>query len=321
MKEKVDLQTYAIIQNADSSILNLNPLIKKYHFEFQEYTLIEFESKFKHLINLPLDFNRTGTVKFEEGDVSMEFYKLILDHPEFGISIFGNRKIYLLSSLKSFNVWKKENNIDMTGSFPFCLEVQSFLEKLITQLRLFKSGNITFSSIFQLYKDSGTIALKYGNRQGYVKPGKFQISKKEVLVFKKFYKPQFEPNVLSKLAIENFELTYDILNPKIEFTLLINALESIFNLGKDQISHTISRHVALIISHNQSKFKENYKIIKDLYALRSSIVHGNESKKLKDLNTKLSELKDIVRTVIRYCLDSEMDKDDLFHFLNSKGTE
>lgn len=321
MKEKVDLETFAIIQNVDSSILNLNPLIKKYNYEFREYTLKEFEQQFNHLINLPSKFDRTATVKFEEGDVSMEFYKLIMDHPEFGITIFGNRKIYLFCSLKSFNVWKEENNIDMKGSFPFCKEVQTFIEALLTQLRLFKNGNITYSTIFQLYKDTGTVAFKYGNRYRSPKLGEFQISEEEVEQFKKLYKPQFNSNELSKLAIENFELTYEITNPKIEFTLLINALESIFNLGKDQIAHTISRHLAIIISDDKGKFKTNYKTIKDLYAIRNLIVHGNESKKLKDLNLKLTELKDNVRIAIRYCLNSNMDKEQLFHFLNSKGFE
>lgn len=321
MKEKVDLETFVIIQNVDESILNLNQVIKKYNFEFQEFTLEEFEIKFNHLINLPADFNRSGTITLEEGDISLEFYKLIVNHPEFGISILGNRKIYLLRSLKSCNIWKEENNINMKGLLPYCKEVQTFVESLLTQLRIFKIGDINYSTIFQLYPDTRKVAFKYTNKFPSSKRNEFKITLFEVRDFEKFYKPNFEPNELVKLAIENFNLTYEIFNPKIEFILMISALESILNIGKDQISHTISRHLALIISCDKRKFEINYKKIKDLYALRSYIVHGTDTKKIKDLNEKLSDLKDYVRITIRYCLKIELEKIDLFHLLNSQGTK
>jgi len=97
----------------------------------------------------------------------------------------------------------------------------------------------------------------------------------------------------------------------------MTCLESLFNLGKDQISHTIARHLSIILSDKKEQFKENYTRIKKLYNIRNSIVHGGEYK--DDIIQDYLELSNKVRAAINFCNVPDLTKEKLFEDLNSRG--
>ena len=97
----------------------------------------------------------------------------------------------------------------------------------------------------------------------------------------------------------------------------MTCLESLFNLGKDQIAHTIARHLSIIISKDKAEFNTNYSRIKKLYNIRNSIVHGGEYK--RDIVQDYLELSNKVRAAINYCNVEGLTKEKLFEELNSRG--
>lgn len=97
----------------------------------------------------------------------------------------------------------------------------------------------------------------------------------------------------------------------------MTCLESLMNLGSHQITHTVSRHLSLIISNSIAEFQTNYVRTKELYDIRSSIVHGGKIN--EDLTKVTTELHDKVRSVINYCLKLNVDKKTLFAKLNAAG--
>jgi Apea-like HEPN len=87
--------------------------------------------------------------------------------------------------------------------------------------------------------------------------------------------------------------------------------------GKDQIAHTIARHLSVIISKDKPQFNINYSKIKKLYNMRNSIVHGGEYK--GDIIQDYLDLSNKVRAAINYCNKGDLTKEKLFEELNSTG--
>jgi hypothetical protein len=127
---------------------------------------------------------------------------------------------------------------------------------------------------------------------------------------------EFKINRLSELAFQNFQDSYRIVDPRLRFLTLMTALECLFNCGKDQIAHTISRHVALIVSKDSDSFQINYSKMKKLYNLRNGYIHGSSIKKPKE---ELFELEEYVREALNYTLKSDSSKEVLFTQLNKMG--
>jgi Apea-like HEPN len=97
----------------------------------------------------------------------------------------------------------------------------------------------------------------------------------------------------------------------------MTCLESLFNLGRDQITHTVSRHLSIILSTNATEFQLNYKRIKKLYGIRSTIVHGGTTnEKIEDVTY---ELQDKVSKAMLYCFKTDLNKSELFDKLNQSG--
>lgn len=95
------------------------------------------------------------------------------------------------------------------------------------------------------------------------------------------------------------------------------CLESLFNVNGKEIAHTISRHLAIVVSSNEDEFKSNYSVIKKLYDYRSNIVHGRKTK--EDSLNKIIELEGFVRKAINFFLKINLNQKELFATLNLAG--
>jgi len=103
------------------------------------------------------------------------------------------------------------------------------------------------------------------------------------------------------------------------FAMLTTVIESIFSTDSQEISHKISERIAYFLEDTGIKRKEVYDKTKELYAIRSKIVHGsNVSKYIGDISiTKLEELEEIVYK----SLNKIIFDDKIYEIFTSKRKE
>lgn len=81
----------------------------------------------------------------------------------------------------------------------------------------------------------------------------------------------------------------------VRFTMLFSALESLFNIDKEDIQATISKYTSKIFFLNNTKTKKLRKQVFDFYDLRSYYVHGNE---VTFSSNSEFQLRELVRSVL-----------------------
>lgn len=312
------IESYAHILNADNSVLKLNPAIEKFGYRFVWIDASEFERNFSELLNVPRSDKRLLTIIIgrDQHGISHELHNAIIHTPVFGQRFLHMEfpGILLLQKIDTFKI-----SGDAYDSFTESAEFSNFqpvVNDLLLQMRLFKIGEIRCSQIFHITSVSRQISW----RKTEISIGSFGdylLSDEDAVSLSLTLKPKYESNALTELAIKNFSVVYDIPDGRIRFITLMTCLESLFNLGKDQIAHTIARHLALIISSDKEQFRINYSRIKKLYSTRNSIVHGGEYK--GDLMADYLDLSDKVRKAINYCNTPALNKEILFEKLNISG--
>ncbi len=321
MEKKVQhlkIFSYVAINLIDETILKINPIIHKFGYEFISLTIKELEQKFSDLI---FDIYPGNINPKDNPEISSEFHGGYFTSPLFDHEVFFSKgKIYFLKSINhSIAVKEGFGIVGTIGGNEAYKDIDSFADYLITNFRILKEGTVKRIATFQFYETGGrymhgfdTSERTFGQR--------FIIEDKDIPILQKLLSKDFKINSIYELAIKNLNLSYDIKNLETRYITLMTALESLFNRGRDQITHIVSRHLAIIVSSNKEDFEENYKNFKELYGKRSTIIHGD---KIKDENLEelVLKLENLVRKAILFCLNQELNKDELFNYLNSKGYE
>lgn len=344
------VDTYAWIDNLDKSVLKLNPVIAPYGFEFIRVRLYELDQKFSDFFGLspehksgntctishsdtkiPSNRSLRETIELEKAEklsrgipieeiettISVEFHELLQHSLYNGFGILMQREIVLLKRISSFERLVINNTVTINEIIPVHNEVDRFVKALIHHLRLLKNGDVSCSSIFQIAIESRKVIHRFKPRFTTGTQQKYEVEDGDVTQFKERFSLSFEVNSLTELALSSFNVSYEIQEMKSKYLTLMICLESLFNLGKDQISHTISRHLSILISDNRETFQANYIRIKKLYGFRSKIVHGQKLD--ENIVAITGELQNLVRQAINYCLSINKNREEFFHFLNSKG--
>jgi hypothetical protein len=96
-------------------------------------------------------------------------------------------------------------------------------------------------------------------------------------------------------------------------------METLFNENPNQIAHTISRHVSLLISKDKDEFKKNYTEMKELYKHRNEVIHGIKPPHTIINETVHKKLICYLRQCIIIILSKNLDKKSLFTHLNVTG--
>lgn len=308
--------TYGILRNVDESILLLNDLIKKEGFSFVKLTVPDLYRDFSKLFNHVYLPRLNVQVKIGDELVDSEFFKMLTSNQYLLI----NHEDFYVIFLKCNSILQYDDRDSSPQlSFKNYNKTKDFLENLVLKLRLIKSGNIGIVGYFSIEMPSKTVIMK-GIDSSWKQ--QYQISlhidSNDISTIQSMLPKRTPTFEYFDLALKSFELSYSISNLSLRFISLITSLECLFNLGKDQIAHTISRHTALFISTTREEFKSNYYKIKKLYSRRNDIVHGNITKdKIKFSDVSL--LEEFVRTSLREISLLNKDKKDLFDFLNIKG--
>lgn len=311
-------ESYVHVLNADKTILKLNPAIEKFGYKFLWIDVAVFESQFSEIVNVPKRQDRPLTIIIGRNHhgISHEFHNALFHTPPFG-QMFMHMEypgILLLRKLRDFEV--KGDYTDYIVEQNEFSEFYSFANDLILQLRLFKIGEIRYSMFFHITSETRQIGLRT-SEVSIGSAGDYTLNDEETQALSKILLPRYQYNALTELAVKNFNVVYDLPDGRIRFITLMTCLESLFNLGKDQIAHTIARHLSIIMSKNKSEFNANYTRIKKLYNMRNSIVHGGEYK--GDITQDYLDLSNKARAAINYCNSDGLTKERLFEELNSKG--
>lgn len=305
------------------SILLMNPYIKKFGYKFIWVDLNTLESKYSGLFSLPHKFQSRWKAHIEEFniDISTEFYEAYTNNHIIGdLYILRNGLPFLkkIDNTSRRTINKKYTTYSETEALQ---ELQSFSESLVQQFRLLKRGNIYWPMIFQIDKKTrhvtSTLFKLVTNK---LDRSIYTLSKEECKILNKTIRKDFASSKLTEMALNNFNLSYEVLDEKTKFITLMTSLECLFNIGKDQIAHTVSRHLSIILSKNTKEFLENYALIKKFYGLRSKIVHTGGSIN-ENINQSVIELQDMARKAISVCLALNINKEELFEKLNCFGFE
>ena len=314
--ENVETESYALFYNVGSSILKLNSVISKLGFKFIRYSIEEFEQKFSLLYVLEKGSKQKGVVTFEhEYELSQEFFGA-LSKQSYGYQIACKGEVYLLQRLEDFAFQIENSQMDLEKLSKPIADTHKTAHNILRTLRLTTSGDIAI--IFDVLlskKDYKPLSYSWSYKN--YGEGTTIIDEDILPKFESLYPADPSTFDYIKLAEDNFFLACETSNPKLKYILLMTCLESLFNLGENQISHTISRHLSLIISTDKNDFENNYKRNKQLYNLRNVIVHGGTVK--ENLTTASSELAQKTRQAIIYCRSNNLDKNKFFQKLNKSG--
>jgi hypothetical protein len=329
------VETYAFFTNLDTEILKVNPTIEPMGYTFMSVTTSELERDFSALFSLPEKFESQAKVSIpgHAGFMTNEFYEALVNNPIFGVNLLMHGRVILLKRVEDYTqeIIKNQGgysviDLDTSPMFRVSKELQEFVDDLILHFRLIKAGDPDYILQFQIGKESRKIVSRksraYGKQFSVMK---FDLSESELMELQSKMDSgmaaKIRENGLTQLALSNFTLSYEILDLKTRFVTLTTALECLFNYGKGEITHIVSRHLALISSANKSEFAAHFKHIKKLYDVRSGIVHGSSPS--KDLVDRLRELESYVRRAINYCIalnPSEISTSkELFDLLNAAG--
>ncbi len=318
-EKRFTVESYALFKNVDKSILGLNPLLEKYGYKFISFNLQELEKYFIEIFKIPKNYKSNIFTSINGSDIliSDDFFQVILHSNLINNPFIYGYEVYFLKRINDFDKIVINDTVDLSLSVKIAGELIKFVDNLILQLRLFKSGDIESPFEFQIQKENRKITQSFGSNANKQFRLIFSLTENEINAFSKNFKENIQVTNLTELAVNNFKLSYEITNIQTKYITLMTCLESLFNQSGDQITHTVSRHLALILSDSEEEFHINYNRIKKLYANRSAIVHGSSLK--EDINITYNELHDKVRAAINFCINLTCDKKQLFDRLNSYG--
>jgi hypothetical protein len=346
-----EVESYAWILNVDKSILKLNPILEKHGYQFLVVSLEELELKFSELFGYPIryksdskctlnrfrdevdwpednlqaEIEKIRSEKIAQGfkreelesTISGEFYELLMHNVPGGYDLIREHELILLKRIENFEHVIIDNTFDGVESFKVAGETSDFVRMLVQHMRLFKNGDVMCRTEFQIISDTRKLISRFKPGTFVTGANKFVLDDDDIIAFDSFLKQEVSSNALTDLALSTFNLAYHILELKSRFLNYMICLESLFNKSDGEISHTISRHLAIVISKDEQDFNNNYSRIKKLYGYRSKIIHGNIIK--EDMGAITEELQSLVRQAINFGLKSNMNRDQLFTYLNARG--
>ncbi len=123
--------------------------------------------------------------------------------------------------------------------------------------------------------------------------------------------------------IETYNINLSISNMKIAFLNIVTCLEALLVSSNSELTYRISRNVAVLLSNNKEQGKKLFNKMKELYAIRSKLVHEgiwNPEKYYKKFdNEPFEDLKMIFNSVFRKYVELGLSKKELVNKLDESG--
>lgn len=312
------LKIYTLFRNVDESILKLNKYIKKY--QFVKFDLLEVKDRFFNLFNMPNSFTSEEYFVNYTGQELDRYFCDAINWSKLSDFGFFNRYYMIFLETIDYDVKVKIDGKEyFAGDTNSVLYVTHEYVKHLTQcLRLTFPGYTVATVTFLINLSSKEIPIRfYGS-------GSRHEEKTLCIDESKF--EQFNNLIQNKLPISNdllltleyFNASYTVEYDMVRFIILITALESIFSISHDQITHTVARHSSLLLSNTKEEFQNNYSKIKKLYNQRSNFIHGTKDK-IVLLEEDIDFTEELVRKAIIFWINLGQNKQQLFNYFNRLG--
>jgi hypothetical protein len=118
-------------------------------------------------------------------------------------------------------------------------------------------------------------------------------------------------------ALEHWEEAHRSTQSHMEFLSLMVALETLFNVGSQDIRYRVSRSVAVFLGKSAEDSDRIFESVKHAYDVRSKLVHTGKAKGLEKV--WLWQLRHIVQQVILKMYELKVPKDELAARLTRLG--
>ncbi len=118
-------------------------------------------------------------------------------------------------------------------------------------------------------------------------------------------------------ALEHWEEAHRSTQPHIEFFSLMVALETLFNVGAQDIRYRVSRSIAVLLGKTPEQAEYIFETVKEAYDVRSKLVHTGRAKGLEKV--WLWGLRHLVQEAILRLNDLKMSKDEVSARLTRLG--
>ena len=170
------------------------------------------------------------------------------------------------------------------------------MNSLTRLLRCYKEGNIQipFNNYYLRDKnDKQRLLLRHSPISTVMDHTVFKLTKDEIKDLRNFLnntKMPFKKDFI-KLAFENFEVCYDVINNNLKFLTLMNSMEVLFHPSdKGELRYRISRNLAVLLGNNKKECQDYFKIMREFYDKRSLIVHTGKANINEEDIIKLREM-------------------------------
>ena len=185
------------------------------------------------------------------------------------------------------NEFRKPRDADDWSNYQFDLAFsgeKKFIA-IVALLRLFKDGDFHNPlENFQVpFWDNAGQGIHYNLCDIWIPKDKnYILEREETEDFTEFYRKslRFTNDRRMFIALERFNLAYEKKRFEDNIIDYVIALEALFGTMQNHIGMEIGLKSGFLIADSKEKITEIYKFMQDVYGLRSSIVHGDENKKI-----------------------------------------
>lgn len=239
----------------------------------------------------------------------------------------SEEKYYCISNSFEVPVDDEHKRAKLGGRFSeehqeFDKLLREHVESRLTLMRLYKAGNIDMplSHYYELQNGIPTHWVKSVGSY-YLREELYTLEDSDIEALNKFIEAVKLPFSLPflQLAFSNFQLSFYIRETHLSFLSLMIALEALFNAGTQELTHRLSRCVAVLLGNSKADSKSVLDDLKkNLYSKRSKIVHtGKQDVVTEDDLLKLRHyVRESIKDIYRIGMNS---KEELLDLLESHG--
>jgi len=196
-----------------------------------------------------------------------------------------------------------------------------YLLHFINLMRLFKEGDVSMPLEYQFYYKNGvpTVSSMGEDTAIRVSRNRFSIFDEELPKLQEFIRLiqlPFKKKFL-KLAFDNYQLSYDVNYPSLQFLTLTNCMEVLFSPSdRDELRFRVSRNLAILLGKNKDDSEKIFKKMREFYDKRSKIVHSGEANVTKN---DVLTLRSYARESIKKFYRTNKERNELLKLLDYSG--
>lgn len=299
------------ITNVDKSILHID-LGLGFHIEAWPYKkYVQFHSS---MVDLPPHLIES----LVHNDYYASRQKYNPETKKIKNIFYPPKSVYVITKKIDCSNPFSEEKVNLITEHRQCEWVYSDIDRQVHKLRLLIEGDIHVPACFFLTREEPFFASREkvdpcaGERAFKIKKGDIE----HINEYVKHHCLSRQHSYL-KLALNNFQKSYDINEPHLEFLILMMVLEGIFNYGRQESTQKVARGCAVLLGKTKPLSQKIFKDVKSLYEKRSKLLHEGDSNSIQDDDILL--LKNYARKSIRHCLAMDLTKEELIKRLNESG--